>query len=396
MDINELKQKKAKLVTDARALLEKAEQEKRDLTSDENDQWERMLSDANSIQAKVDREERQRELDREIDTVRDEPQRPTPASAESDEERAKKHDREQRAAFARYLATGDVRNLEAGADTAGGFLVTPQVVANEIIRAVDDVNFIRRLARVFPPLQAESLGVPTLTKPSAATWTSELATGTDDTTMAFGKRELRPHPLAKSIRVSNKLIRQSNVDPVGMVAEEFGIVFGNTEETAFMTGAGNNQPLGVFTASANGISTGRDVSTNNTTTEIQSDNLIRCKYTLKSQYWGRAQWIFHRDAVSQVARLKDGEGRYLLNVDNNRLLGFPMNVSENAPNTFTTGLYVGLLGDFNYYWIVDAMNFELQRLDELYAATNQTGFIGRRETDGAPVLEEAFVRVTLA
>ena len=39
---------------------------------------------------------------------------------------------------------------------------------------------------------------------------------------------------------------------------------------------------------------------------------------------------------------------------------------------------------------------QVQRLVELYAATNQVGFIGRLETDGMPVLEEAFSRVTLA
>lgn len=38
---------------------------------------------------------------------------------------------------------------------------------------------------------------------------------------------------------------------------------------------------------------------------------------------------------------------------------------------------------------------ELQRLDELYAATNQVGFIGRRELDAMPVLGEAFARLTL-
>lgn len=397
MNLNDLKQQKAKLITDARALLEKAEQETRDLTSDESDQWERMLSDADKIQKTIDREERQRELDRDIEAVRTEPERPEPgATAQSDEERTKAEEGEKRSTYGRFLK-GEIRALEAGADVAGGFLVAPQAVVGEIIRAVDDNNFMRGLGRVFPPLiNAESMGAPVLTKPSDSDWTAELLTGTADTTMAFTKRELRPHPLAKRILVSNKLIRQANVDPVRMVSDEFGIVFGNTEEKAFLAGTLNDQPLGVFTASANGISTGQDVSTDNTTTEIQADNLIRVKYTLKSQYWGRAQWIFHRDAVSQIARLKDGEGRYLLNVDTNRLLGFRMNVSENAPNTFTTGLYVGILGDFNFYWIVDAMNFQLQRLDELYAATNQTGFIGRRETDGAPVLEEAFVRVTLA
>ena len=53
-------------------------------------------------------------------------------------------------------------------------------------------------------------------------------------------------------------------------------------------------------------------------------------------------------------------------------------------------------GDFRYYWIADALDMQIQRLVELYARTNQTGFIGRLETDGMPVLEEAFVRLQMA
>ena len=79
-----------------------------------------------------------------------------------------------------------------------------------------------------------------------------------------------------------------------------------------------------------------------------------------------------------------------------RLLNLPYMESQYAPNTFTTGLYVGILGDFKFYWIVDALDMTVQRLIELYAETNQVGFIGRAECDGMPVLEEAFVRVKLA
>ncbi len=102
-----------------------------------------------------------------------------------------------------------------------------------------------------------------------------------------------------------------------------------------------------------------------------------------------------------IAKLKDGNGDYLwaesVRVgEPDMLLGLPAFDSEFAPNTFTTGLYVGLLGDFNHYWVADAMDLEIQRLEELYAATNQVGFIARFKTDAAPVLEEAFVRVKLA
>jgi len=37
----------------------------------------------------------------------------------------------------------------------------------------------------------------------------------------------------------------------------------------------------------------------------------------------------------------------------------------------------------------------IQVLTELYAETNQNGYIGRMEVDGMPVLEEAFVRVKM-
>ncbi len=390
MTLTEMRQARAKLIEDARRdIHEKAETEKRELTSEEKTRWDTMLADADELRKTIEREERQQEHERELDKVSAEAEKPTPAA-----QGQVAADKETRDKWGRFYSTGETRNLEAGSDVAGGFLSLPQVVVGEMIRAVDDNNVIRGLARKFT-IDAESLGAPTLTKPSDATWTPELLTGDEDTTMAFGKRELRPHPLAKRIKISRKLLRQSRIDPVGLVSDEFGLVIGNTEEKTFMTGTLSNQPLGVFTASENGISTSRDVSTDNTTSSIVNDNLFNIKYTLKSQYWGRARWIFHRDAVLQIAKLKDGEGRYLLNVDTNQLLGFPMVVSENAPNTFTTGLYVGLLGDFRFYWIVDSLLFEMQRLDELYAATNQVGFIVRKEVDGAPVLEEAFVRVKL-
>ena len=55
-----------------------------------------------------------------------------------------------------------------------------------------------------------------------------------------------------------------------------------------------------------------------------------------------------------------------------------------------------MIADFSYYWIADALDMRIQRLVELYAATNQVGFIGRLETDAQPVLAEAFSRVKLA
>ena len=78
------------------------------------------------------------------------------------------------------------------------------------------------------------------------------------------------------------------------------------------------------------------------------------------------------------------------------VLGLPVDMSEYVPNIFLTGKYVGVIANWEHYWIADALDMQIQVLKELYAESNQTGYIGRLETDGMPVLPEAFARVKLA
>ena len=127
---------------------------------------------------------------------------------------------------------------------------------------------------------------------------------------------------------------------------------------------------------------------------------MNAKYALKQQYQAGAQWIFHRDAVKMLAKLKDGNDQYIWfpsvrDDQPDRLLGKTVNMSEYAPNTFTTGQYVGIYGNFNHYWITDADVLTIQVLNEVYARNNQTGYLWNFFGDGMPVIGEAFARVTL-
>ena len=123
------------------------------------------------------------------------------------------------------------------------------------------------------------------------------------------------------------------------------------------------------------------------------------KYTLKSNYHSNARWLMHRDTALKYALIKDGNGRYIwsdgVQGEPDRLGGFPVVLSEYAPNTFTSGLYVGILGDFSFYWFADSMQITFTRLNELYRINKQVGFLVEGAFDGMPVLEEAFVRVKL-
>jgi HK97 family phage major capsid protein len=298
------------------------------------------------------------------------------------------------------LSDAETKALQVNTDNLGGFLVAPQQFVETLIKFVDNELFIRGLATVFKVPSAQSLGAPSLeTDPADGDWTAEITQVTSDTSMTFGKRELRPYDLTKQVLVSKKLLAQAILDPATLVAQRLAYKFGVTQEKAFMTGTGANQPLGLFVASTQGISTGQDFTAAGSTALI-ADDFKSALMKLKVQYQKKARWIFHRDVLKAAMNLKDSQNRPLYaDLQGSApptMVGVPYMLSEYAPNTFTTGLYLAVVGDYSWYWIADAMNMEIQALIELYAATNQNGYIGRMAVDGMPVLEEAFVRIKLA
>lgn len=307
----------------------------------------------------------------------------------------------------RALDDAEAKALRADVDAAGGYLVAPMIWRNQLIQRVDDETIIRPMATVFKLEQGQSLGAPALDSDlSDAEWTSELATGSADTVEPFGRRELKPQPLAKRILISKKLLRASGMDVEALVQQRMAQKFAEPQERAHFTGSGSNQPLGVFTASTQGISTARD-TTAAAAAVLAGDDFINAKHNLKPQYWNRATWAVHRDIIKAIRKLKDNNGNYIWSPGLGpgggltgglpaTLVDVPYKMSEFAPNTIAASQYVAILGDFKFYWIVDALDLELQVLMELYAESNQVGYIGRLETDGMPVLEEAFSRLKMS
>jgi HK97 family phage major capsid protein len=410
-----------------RSIVETAEKENRALTAEEQANYDKGFTEQDELRQTIERAERQQELDAELATAVDQDggvEARGGRGAEGDREDRRRESeecpaeyrgnaaleraweqrgsRQYNADFRRFLQTGEIRSLSAGTDSEGGYTVVPMQFADGLLKAIDNLVFIRQRATKDRVERAEKLGILTLeADPADADWTSELLTGNEDSSMAFGRREMEPHPLAKRIKVSNKLMRQSSRGIEGIVMQRLAYKNGVSQEKAFLTGDGSGKPLGVFTASASGIPSSRDVSTSNTATAVTMDGLISAKFALKAGYLANAVWMFHRDAVAMISKLKDSNNQYLWQPSTqvgqpDRLLGVPVIMSEYAPNTFTAGLYAGIIGDFSYYHIADALDMQIQRLTELYAETNQTGFISRLETDGQPTLGEAFARVTLA
>ena len=400
------------LTKENRDLLSVLEDEGREWTAEEQKTYkardERIDVLDNQLQRASDQAERETRVESHgaMFAPTGDPEVSTAASEKSREERnaieARGWDKLLRNASPSTLDAEERAVLQTDDLAGGGYMVAPEQFVSTILKKIEDNVYIRGLSTTETLSNAASMGKPTReTKESDADWTGEVQTIARSEVLVFGKRELMPRLSTKLVRVSRNLVRNSTTPISTFISDEFARLFGETEENAFLTGSGSGRPLGVFTASAQGISTARDVSTGNGTTAIGADNLTHTLYSMKEGYQMRSTWIMHRDVVRDVRLLKDGNGQYLwqagIAADRpNSIIDRPYRMSEFAPNTFTTGLYVAIIGDFSQYWIVTALDMEIQVIDQLYAETSEFGYIGRMEVDGMPIFEEAFARSILA
>ena len=308
-----------------------------------------------------------------------------------------------RESFRHYMMTGERRDVVAGTNSAGGFLLAPVQMSDEIIKQVDDAVFVKAKARKFRVTKAQAIGVRKLNaRMSDPTWTSEIGQiPAADSQLAFGRRDLHPYLLVKLALVSETMIDIGS-EAEAIVNSELAYRYGITLENAFYNGDGVSKPLGVFVPSADGISTNRDVATEVVGT-LGANDFVNARYKIKQGYLNPAEasWALNRTVVSAARKIKDGQGRYiwqegLASDKPDTILGLPYNISEYVPGSVGTGNYVACLGNWSYYGVAEVIDLRIQRLVEKYADTNEVGFKGKYYCDGAPLLEDAFARIKVA
>lgn len=386
--IFDLKQDRAKVVAQMREIMNKYGSE--EMNADDKAAYAKAEAEFDAISNRIEQEEKLQARERAAGEAEDKG-RKNPAKNERME------------AFARALSgrSEDVaayRNqYTLGNDPQAGNLTAPVEFMEQLIKGIDDNLFMRRISHITPRIgNAQSLGFPyRKTGADDAEWIGEVAESPEETTLEYGRREFKPNRLSKMIKLSRTLVNHAALAP-SAVLDEMRYSMAATLEKAYMTGDGVNKPLGVFTASENGISTARDVTTAGSA--ITSDDLFDAKYSLKPQYLRGARWVMHRDVIKEVAKMKDGSEAYIWQPSiqdgqPDRLLGLPVEMSEFAPNNISAGNYAAVLGNFSNYWICDADTLTMQVLRELYARTNQVGYLYEYFGDGAPVLGEAFARL---
>lgn len=386
------------LITQMRALNDSCKNESgeiRSFTAEETNKYNGMAEDVRTLAALIASEKRSNDINGFASSV--------PVSGKDE-----KRETSEMEEFRTYLRTGRMSdglenrtlNVDGVGNTAGA--LAPQEFVKQIIaNAQEEVKLLNRV-NIIHLNQVASIGVPTESADASdAAWTTEEPVSvTADSAWAFGKRELGAIQLIKLVKVTKKLLKTSAFDVNQLVSSKLSLKLNQAFEKAIVVGSGSGQPLGVFTASNDGVSTARDVTAKGAT-YFTADDVIKLKRNCKQQYRSKGVYVANPSIITDVVLMKDNNGQYIWRSgltanDPDRLYGSEVIESSYAPSTKTAGLYTMVFGDFSNYWMTLVDQIGIQVLVEKYAEAGCIGYLATAFADGAPVLAEAFSRLKMA
>lgn len=391
--INELKQERAALVEQQRAIVDAADAEKREFTAEETEKFDKIESDFADLSEQIKRAEKSEEIRASLKGREEEMKRTTPvirADIESGSNVNPLATDEYRDIYMNFMRHGkgslypnEQRALQVGTDSEGGYTVPDEFEAM-LVRALEDNNVMRGVCKVIKTNNG-TLDIPTVASRGAAAWTAEEG-AFNESDDAFGIVQISAYKASRVIKVSEELMGDSAFDMQGYVADSFGRSFGILEEAAFIVGDGSAKPTGICGAAGTGVTAA-------SATAVTTDEIMEFYHSLGRAYRSKAHFMM-KDATALIIRkLKNGDGQYIWQPglqagQPDMLLGRPVLISDNMAAA-TTGNDAILFADFSYYWIADRGNRVFKRLDELYAATGQVGFRAWQRVDGKLTLAAA-------
>lgn len=270
-------------------------------------------------------------------------------------------------------------SLTAG---SGGYTV-PVGFSNSLERALLAFGGVRQVANVLRTESGNPLHWPTTNDTTnKGEIISEAGSIGNSVDMAFAEVIFGAFKYSsKNLKVSSELLGDSFFDMASMIGSMLGERIGRIQNDHFTTGTGTTLPKGLTVAGASG-------KTAAATNAITSDEVIDLQHSVDPAYRPQASWMFHDTIFAYIRKLKESTtNAYIWQPGMQQgapdmLLGQRYTINQSMASALTTGQKLILYGDFSKYVIRDVREVRLLRLNELYAANDQVGFVAFMRTDG--------------
>jgi HK97 family phage major capsid protein len=391
MQSKTLRQERAKLVLDARALINKES-----ATAEDQAKCDEMLVKAEALKAQIDRIERAEAMEAELAATRQAQaaENPDAPSADQAADIAARERRiivaylrgamqtlpdADRAHFAqRFNATA----MNTGSGAAGGYTIAPEFAA-ELLIVMKLQGGVRAVARNIKTATGATLPWPTMDDTAqVATIINENTQITEDTELTFGQVSIGAFTYKSGVLlISLQLLQDSAFDFDTVIRDAIAGRFVRGQNAHFTNGTGTGQPQGVVTAAVSG-----KVGTTGQTTSVITDDLVDLEHSVDPVYRRGASYMMNDSSFKVLKKLKDTMGRPLFlpgfTVGSfDTILGYPVVVNQDMANMAANAKSI-LFGNFNNYLIRDTLEIQMMVLRERYADYLQVGYIAFSRADG--------------
>lgn len=391
----ELIEKKNDFITRAEEVLDKAKEEKRELTEAEAEELAEIRDNVRRIMKTL-------ELKGEFDKMEGQAlEKEGLPKDEVEETRSlvdqEKADVEALANYIRSYVNGTALNERADgtnltpASNSGGVLI-PQTIANRIIKKVYDMSPILEKSTKYNvkgklelPYYDES------TQAITVAWATEFQE-LESNVGKFTTIELTGYLAGALSLISRSLLNNTDFDLVAFVVDRMAYDIHRFIENALLNGSG----------SVTGLSTVTNKVTTASSSAITGDELIECQAKVKDVFQSNAIWIMSPETRTAIRQLKSQTGSYLLNEIYDlsspfkyTLLGKPVYVSDNMPN-IEAGKNVIFYGDMRGLATKFSEDINIEVLREYYATRHAYGIVGWLEFDSKIEDQQKISAITMS
>lgn len=381
-ETKKFREDKLKAISDARSILELAEKEKREMTPEQEKEYDAFLNEAQDLQKKIDRLEKLNELDHDdpaLKVVTDDPKERTPEEVNAFDRAILNKQLKRQELTPEEKTFYDKRALSVGTDTAGGFVVDKQLDAM-VQTALLAFGGMREAASIITTAQGGDMDFPTSNDTTnKGRWLAENAAVTE-TDIVLANVTLKDYIASSDlIRVSLKLMNDSNIDLAQYLAERLSERMARLINTAYTNGDGSAKPTGISVDSTEG-------KVSALSTMITFDELFDLKYLVDPLYRIGASWMFNDSTLKAISKLKDTTNQYIWQPstrdgERDLLLGSPFVINQDVDSIGLNKKPI-FFGNLKKYQIRDVGGVVLLRLNERYADNLQVAFTMFMRTDG--------------
>lgn len=389
-----LEEKKNDLITRAEEVLNKAKEEKRELTDAEAQEIAEIRDDVRRIKETLGLDDDIREL-AEAEKKEDN----TPVEEEEKvEEMERSMEQMEEQAFENYIRgrviherAGELTPATSGTGIGLGGSLIPKTIVNRIIRKVYDIcPILERSQKYNVKGQLEVPFYPADSQKITVAYQNEFVQ-LSSSSGSFATVSLTGYLAGALTKISRALINNVQFDIVGFIVDEMALAIKRFIEHELLIGTQNK---------VTGLSTLTNVVTATGSSALTVEDIIKLHDAVKDEFQSDAIWIMSPATRTALRSLKSTTGYPLLNdviadAYGERLLGKPIYVSDNMPN-IATGVKAIYYGDMRGLGTKFNEEINVEVLRERYADEHAIGVVGWFEFDAKVVDEQQIAVLQMA